>query len=510
MIFLKWFGGMIPRLGEQHLKAQRIRETGYFKSPGSIPRPPEVEEGMYATDAQNTDLYSGELRPMVVPSLAHTFTQPTAEDFIEEPETPPPPEPPPSGCIPVTITTHPTAPATLADGALLTLTAETNSDATPPVQYQWYKNGVAVPGAVGPTYTEVVGVEDSYARFQLVVQNPCGGGDGDGDISNEILLPEVEIDLPECQPYACDAFGAGLLQDAAVVVPADTPYYNFGSGNWPYYYKANSTKAPDPATDSKWDLDVYNSFYSTTPVIPGSCYGGSYRSNNSYGCGFGERFGRVYPVSQGCNKAGFLSRNSGATPAEYIIAKANAVLKVEPGTSGSGVDYYNFQTFMTAGLPNNVYGGPQGVLSIGCTAHDGFYYDYADFPAGEDMSTPHTYHMTTELDAWAVEEVYVGCPEGRVWRIKVDVTAICYVDGVEIIRTTDRKSISGTNPGYCIIPNHTSPPTITFDHVSSYLFTNSGSPAYSSHFYMGAEPDELTWYFQRNLLGYEPPEYCPQ
>jgi hypothetical protein len=52
VISLKWFGGMIPRAGERHL-------------------PPP-----HATEAENCNLYSGELRPLKKPALAHRFWQP--------------------------------------------------------------------------------------------------------------------------------------------------------------------------------------------------------------------------------------------------------------------------------------------------------------------------------------------------------------------------------------------------------------------------------------------------
>ena len=57
-IIMEWFGGMIPRLGEEHLA-----QIG-------------GEPNVFAVDAENTNLYSGELRPLVRPSLAHTFCSP--------------------------------------------------------------------------------------------------------------------------------------------------------------------------------------------------------------------------------------------------------------------------------------------------------------------------------------------------------------------------------------------------------------------------------------------------
>lgn len=66
-IVLKVFGGMVPRRGEQHL------------------------EMVSATEAENTRLYSGELRPLNKPALAHTFSQPDDPEFIQPPTTTLPP-----------------------------------------------------------------------------------------------------------------------------------------------------------------------------------------------------------------------------------------------------------------------------------------------------------------------------------------------------------------------------------------------------------------------------------
>ena len=76
-IVLKVFGGMVPRRGGQHL------------------------EIVSAKDAENTLLYSGELRPLNRPALAHRFESPDDPGF-QQPEVPPgqpPTEPgePPGG-----------------------------------------------------------------------------------------------------------------------------------------------------------------------------------------------------------------------------------------------------------------------------------------------------------------------------------------------------------------------------------------------------------------------------
>ena len=67
-IVLKPFGGLVPRRGEQHLSS------------------------LHATVAVNAHLYSGELRPINGPALAHVFTP---FDPYEPPQKEPdPPEDP--------------------------------------------------------------------------------------------------------------------------------------------------------------------------------------------------------------------------------------------------------------------------------------------------------------------------------------------------------------------------------------------------------------------------------
>lgn len=68
-VVLRVFGGMVPRRGEQHL------------------------EVVSATEAENTRLYSGELRPLIKPALAHTFAEPSDPEF-NAPDPDPDPEPP--------------------------------------------------------------------------------------------------------------------------------------------------------------------------------------------------------------------------------------------------------------------------------------------------------------------------------------------------------------------------------------------------------------------------------
>jgi len=106
-IFLKWFSGMRPRMGDQHLTNQRLAETGYFRAPQRNPETEALGGQVHAVEAENCNLYSGELRPLKAPALAHTFCRPTDDCWRgpppDDPSIPPvePPEPP--DCIPIAI-----------------------------------------------------------------------------------------------------------------------------------------------------------------------------------------------------------------------------------------------------------------------------------------------------------------------------------------------------------------------------------------------------------------------
>lgn len=178
---------MVPRLGNQHLK------------------PP------HATEAENCNLYSGELRPLNRPALAHKFCEPGDTCFItpkpEDPSIPPEPPPEPPQCVSVVIVTQPTAGdlSLVEGGTPLTLSVIVNSDATVPVQYQWLQDNQALPGEVGPVFDTVLQPSDSFTSFTVFVQNPCGE-----EISLPVVVGEV-FGQDLCKVYECDAYDNAII-----------------------------------------------------------------------------------------------------------------------------------------------------------------------------------------------------------------------------------------------------------------------------------------------------------
>lgn len=235
LISLLWFGGMAPRYGEQHLSKP------------------------HATEAENCKLYSGELRPLTKPALAHQFCRPGEPCWFvpltPEPPVENPPEPP--ACVPVVITSQPTSPLVLV-GSPATFSVGVNTDATAPVNYQWYRNNELMPGEVASALVVNVTAENLYDYYAVSVQNPCG------EAVSIPAKPNPDIP-PECLPYACDAMEQDLL-DAGFPVPR--------------YTTADSTNFPWPFADSGSNIDIpgsiacWNWFVSSPVLQTDWSYGG--------------------------------------------------------------------------------------------------------------------------------------------------------------------------------------------------------------------------------------------
>ena len=228
-ISLKWFGGMVPRRGEQHL-----------------PR------SLHATEAENCNLYSGELRPLKKPSLSHQFCRPDEDCWRSPlPDDPsvPPPEPPPEPplCVPVAIES--TSPAydlgDIAFGTQLLFTVTVNADATTPLQYQWYQNGIAIPGAVDSVYQHTVAVEDAYTNFTVSVQNPCGL-----EVSGAWTLGFTGY---ICKEYACNSFSTEVVR---LNPDGLFPHIDSAEGNYIFdhngYFKDLYIDVNGSVADSTW------------------------------------------------------------------------------------------------------------------------------------------------------------------------------------------------------------------------------------------------------------------
>ena len=123
-------------------------------------------------------------------------------------------------------------------GEIVTLQADVNADATAPVSYQWYRNGIYIPSAVDSTYTFTVTVDDAYAEYTVSVQNPCGQA-----VAEPWQLGDTGY---VCKEYECDAFEKALAMSTA-------------------YFPLNEIKpietigvVKNAKNDPRYDMDVNN------------------------------------------------------------------------------------------------------------------------------------------------------------------------------------------------------------------------------------------------------------
>jgi glucose/arabinose dehydrogenase len=105
-----------------------------------------------------------------------------------------------------TITTQP-ASQTVAAGASATFSVGASGAA--PLRYQWQRNGAAISGATGPTYTLTAAAGDNGARFRVVVSNDFGSV-----TSSEAVLTVSSNQAPTAaitQPAAGATYTGGAL-----------------------------------------------------------------------------------------------------------------------------------------------------------------------------------------------------------------------------------------------------------------------------------------------------------
>lgn len=180
---------MIPRRGEQHLPAP------------------------HATEAENVNLYSGELRPLKKPARAHEFCRPEDEcwntPLVDDPSFPPTlPECPPGGEPPV-VTQEPESINSIPGG---TVTLTVAAEGTEPLIYQWFEDGIAIPSAVNPTYEYTAGQADDIRYFSVAVYGPCG------EALSNVVTVNTSLSNEPCEVFLSAVRG---LRDIFGVWPHD-------------------------------------------------------------------------------------------------------------------------------------------------------------------------------------------------------------------------------------------------------------------------------------------------
>lgn len=145
-----------------------------------------------------------------------------------------------------TIVVNPVVSGTPVAGSTLTTTTGTWTNTPLTYSYQWYKDGVAIPGAVASTYLVQVGDTGSAIRAEVVATN--GTGSSTPAASNTVNITTGTGTIY----YGRSALGTldsndvtSLGGSISAIDPAGS--YAFGAGSG-YYYFAVPVNLPEPVT----------------------------------------------------------------------------------------------------------------------------------------------------------------------------------------------------------------------------------------------------------------------
>ncbi|MEJ7647414.1 MAG: PQQ-dependent sugar dehydrogenase [Chryseolinea sp.] len=110
--------------------------------------------------------------------------------------------------LPPTITNHPVS-ATVATGQPATLTV--SALGTPPLSYQWLKNGIELPSATGATFSISQAIKEDSGEYRVLVSNTAGNV-----TSNVATLTVITNELPRAEiltPTSDNTYVAGATID---------------------------------------------------------------------------------------------------------------------------------------------------------------------------------------------------------------------------------------------------------------------------------------------------------
>jgi len=82
--------------------------------------------------------------------------------------------------------------ALIVEGATASFTVGVTG--SPPMSFQWFKNGLAIPGANSPTHTTPpASAADHGAEFRVVIENFCGSVTSAPAVLQILLPPEIVV-----------------------------------------------------------------------------------------------------------------------------------------------------------------------------------------------------------------------------------------------------------------------------------------------------------------------------
>jgi glucose/arabinose dehydrogenase len=185
-----------------------------------------------------------------------------------------------------TITQQPT-PQTVTAGSPATFGV--TASGTPPLSYQWQRNGVDIPGAMSSTYTIASPqTTDNGALFRVHVSNAAGSVTSDGVLLTVTSSPPPFSAKVNFQPASAPAYPGYLVDAGGVYGPHGTLTYGWNAAV--PVFDRNSGRAPDQRYDTLasmqtgsnpnavWEIAVPNGTY-TVHAVAGdpSNHKGAYR-----------------------------------------------------------------------------------------------------------------------------------------------------------------------------------------------------------------------------------------
>lgn len=124
-------------------------------------------------------------------------------------------------------------------------------EGTTPLSYQWRRNGVAIAGATGPTYsTPALTAADSGARFSIAITNPVGT-----TISNEAVLTVLPPPIITASPTS-QTVATGATATFTVTATGDSVAYQWRKDDV-VIAGASSATYTTPATVAADDGSVF-------------------------------------------------------------------------------------------------------------------------------------------------------------------------------------------------------------------------------------------------------------
>ncbi len=109
-------------------------------------------------------------------------------------------------------------PVIACEGATVAFTVVSAGD--PPFEYQWYRDGIVLDGAIGESYTaEDITVVDDAGEYSVVVRNACDPGGVQSETATLTVNTAVEITLQPVEQTLCETSAVTFTVEVSGTAP---------------------------------------------------------------------------------------------------------------------------------------------------------------------------------------------------------------------------------------------------------------------------------------------------